>query len=175
MASNQVNRNDLENSGVAVAANTGSLGSGFSLRFYRDPTFLLPARGRRHFVGSEIFVSVDWALPREQNLLQFYISECMAEVEGARIGIIKDNCYASKLDAAMRQSDWIVSKSSKFSYKSFAVGGSKKLKQKMTMACKIKICTTNNLTACRNELNETDEKCPKYDGSYVFTAHGAPK
>ena len=76
---------------TAVASNTGSLGSGFSLRFYHDPTFLLPVRGRRHFVGSEIYVSIDWALPKEQNLLQFYVSECMMEIEGARIGIIKGN------------------------------------------------------------------------------------
>ena len=86
-----------------------------------------------------------------------------------------DNCYASKLDASMQQDDWIVSKSSKFSYKSFAIGGSKKLKQKTTMRCTVKICTTSNLDACRTEINETDEKCPKYDGSYQFTAHGAPK
>ena len=40
------------------------------------------------------------------------------------------------------------------------------------MKCSIKLCLVDDMDACRAEINESDEKCPKLDGSYQFTAHG---
>ena len=70
------------------------------------------------------------------------------------------------------QDDWIVSKSSKFSYHSFVGSQTKKLRHKARMVCRIKLCATENLSSCRVELNESDDRYQRYDESYQFTAHG---
>ena len=99
-----------------------------------------------------------------QTLMRFTIERCDVAIGGSIAGIIDNNCYSTALGVSMMQTEWRVTKFSRFAYKSFVSSNVGNLQGiPSLLKCVLKVCT---LDAC--DL----ENCNTNNG-YAYTERGA--
>ena len=96
----------------------------------------------------------------------FYVDECDVEFGDRSLAIVNRNCYAAAFGARMLQAEKVVVKRSKFEFKSFIVGKSKKT-MKMNIVCTLKVCTTDE-EKCERNLSVKDSDCDTSKAGYQY-------
>ena len=69
----------------------GQFDSGFSMKFFGDGNFTetMPA-GAKFFIGSTLFVAVEWNLTSLRNKLKFVVQDCFVRIDAMAVQIVKD-------------------------------------------------------------------------------------
>ena len=145
----------------------GTFDQGFSMALYSDPAYTTQIETA--FLGTALYVKVQWAVTTAATLVQFAVTDC--EVESAKI--IRDTCYSSRLHAKLLNDgdEKPVPYASRFSFVTFTNGdktGAASFNT-MTLKCTIKICLNRN---CDGIVKMDDDECLN-DTGYDYTAIGS--
>ena len=126
---------------VDTLTGTGSLSEGFAMS-------LNNGEGADFLLGANIQVAITWALTTTLSTLTFRLEQCTVQHGASVITLVKDHCYAARLDVVPDAFD------QGFAYPVFKGVGETNENQKIT--CSVRICPTNQCNMPRS-----NSECPK--------------
>merc|ERR1712150_454467 len=107
----------------------GSLSAGFSL----VPKGL---KNNEILMGQKMEVEATWIVSKLDDIT-FLFEECTVSQEASYVYLIKDGCYANKLEVQKHSTGREVQRQS-FSYKTFMISNT--VSRNQTLKCRIKLC-----------------------------------
>ncbi|CBY36791.1 unnamed protein product, partial [Oikopleura dioica] len=119
----------------------GDLTSAFSLNLFSDQSRNTAIDGLA-YIGARVWADIEWSA--DQDLVQFYVSDCSVNLGGARAvsaQIIKDNCYSNALGVTKTGPvhEYLQSKKAGFTFNSFSSDASVQ-SQEVKVTCDVKLC-----------------------------------